>query len=60
MEVLFDEMLKDISKAVLEKTKILDANPGYNQPILRERLYNSMIWGDYEFLPNLKFDEEKS
>ena len=32
------------------------ANPGTDQPILRERLYASMIWGDYNFLGN--FDKE--
>ena len=60
MEVLFDERVKDIQKSVLEKTKLLAANPGYDQPILRERLYTSMIWGDYEFLGNPQFESEES
>jgi len=34
MEVLFDERVKDIQKSVLEKAKLLAANPGYDQPIL--------------------------
>ncbi len=56
MQVLFDERVKDIQKSVLEKAKLLAANPGTDQPILRERLYASMIWGDYNFLGN--FDVE--
>ena len=61
MEVLFDERVKDIQKIVLEKAKLLAANPGYDQPIFRERLYASMIWGDYNFLgnPELKSEESK-
>jgi len=60
MEVLFDERVKDIQKSVLEKAKLLAANPGYDQPILWERLYTSMIWGDYEFLGNPQFESEES
>jgi hypothetical protein len=42
----------------LEKAKLLAANPGTDQPILRERLYASMIWGDYNFLGNHEVEAE--
>jgi len=60
MEVLYEERLKDIQKCVLEKAKILAANPGYDQPILRERLYSSMIWANYDFLGNPDVESEES
>ena len=44
----------------MEKAKLLAANPGTDQPILRERLYASMIWGDYNFLGNPEFESEES
>lgn len=60
MEVLYEERLKDIQKSALEKAKILAANPGYDQPILKERLYTSMIWGDYDFLGNPELESDES
>ena len=47
MNALFEDRLKPTE--FLRKTKIetLRKNPGRDQPVTKDRLHSSMLWGDY-------------
>ena len=46
-EPLFDEIVKPIAYLQKKKAALLKLNTGYDQPITRERLWNSMVWDEY-------------
>lgn len=50
MDSLFEIRVQSSDLVMKSKRAMLKANPDRDQPVTKDRLFNSMVWGDYEFM----------